>query len=263
MRPYLASSSSARRLGVVAVAVGALACFGCTSPQGGTDVGNGRTIKLDLQAYKAGPAVTTKSMELSGGVIINLAYMALDRVRLVPGASCEDEHDDSKFDIEGSLVADLLDGMVTGDATFGTEFTEFCELKLGMHPVDLEDSPADTPPAMDGLSLWVEGLRGDDVTFTVKSDLDERFELKAKNGSFSLPANMTRLIVGFRMDDWIGALDLDSLGDQHIVVDEQTNQDALKDFEDAVKESARLFRDQNDNDYLDDDEHDEDDVLAD
>ena len=234
---------------------------GCSSPQGGTDVGNGRTIKLDLQAFEP-TVVTTRSLELSEGVRVDTAFMVIDRVRLVPGSDCSSE-DDQEVDVSGPLVADLIDGIVLGDSAFHTTSSEFCELKIGLHDLELSESPPDTPPVLEGLSLRVTGAREDGVPFLVESKLNERFELNAKAGSFSLTDAMARIIVGFRVNDWVTALALETLGDQPIVVSEQSNQDELHDFENAVKDSARLFRDQNDDGNLDASEHDDEDELAD
>src|SRR5690606_14105097 len=65
------------------------AALGGCGPTGGTDVGNGRSISFRLQGYEAAPPAGAKSLELSTGVTLDEAWVAVDRIRLEPLSTCD------------------------------------------------------------------------------------------------------------------------------------------------------------------------------
>lgn len=237
------------RLAVVACAgVFGLSTIAC-GPEAGTAVGNGRSVSFELQGYEPTSLTDTQSITLPSGTRIDTLFMVVERLRLRPGTECEDgddESDDDESDVDGPLVADLLEGGVLGGApSFTTEQGAFCRFRLTFHKLDISEAPAGTPPELSDLSIRMTGARSDDTSFTVESDFGDTFELDAKDGSFSLPPGDHPLLLGYELSSWITALDLDGLSADPIVISDDENKDRLDNFEDAVKASARLFRDDN------------------
>jgi hypothetical protein len=233
---------------------------GC-GPQGGTDVGNGRTVKLELRGYEQPPLTGAQSITTQDGVFIEAVWVAIDRIRFVPAANCEEA--ETEIDIDGPFVADLVgQGVIGGGPMFAVGSDTFCELKVGFHTLDTAVSGA--PAELADRSIFVRGQRADGESFTVQSRLNERLELESKDATgFALPAGANPLLLAYEVGSWVQALDLDSLGVGPIVIDEDNNSDRLEPFEDAVKDSMRLFRDGDGDGDLDPLEIDEDNELAD
>jgi hypothetical protein len=234
-----------------ALALTASTLVGCGSSDqtevGGTDVGNGKTgtASIDLGAFEAGSSPTTKGMALADGSEIDRLLLAIDEVRLRPGTDCEEE--DLEIDVNEPLVADLVDGgLLTGARGFPIAPGVFCELRIRFHAVDLNEAPAGTPAEMDGLSLLMEGRRGDGTPFVVRTDVSEHVDLEPLGTapSFELASQSNPLFAAFDLAGWLAALDLDNLSGASLEVSETDNADRLEPFEDAVKDSVRLFRDE-------------------
>ena len=224
--------------------------MGC-GPQSGTAVGNGKTVSLNLSGYEKTGA-TTQALTLASGIEIEAVYMAIDRVRLVPGEDCDG---DDEIDLDGPFVAELTEGGIIGDVpSFATDEAAFCSVRVGYHRVEADKAPAGTPAEMIDLSLHVRGTLTDGTGFTVSSQRNDRFELDAREGTFALPAGGNLLFLAYEIGSWIDALGLSTLGPGPIVIDEDENSDALKAFEDAVEASALLFRDDDDDGQLGPDE---------
>jgi hypothetical protein len=232
----------------------AIALLGGCGPQGGTDVGNGRTVKLQLQAYEDPAFTSAQSITTASGVRIDAAWIAVDRLRFVPATDCEEAT--TEIDVEGPFVADLVGiGVLGGGPRFDVVSDTFCELRVGFHKLEPGTEPMGSPPALSDHSIVVEGVRTDGADFTVISDLNERIELEsADEAGFTLPPGESPLFLAYEIASWVDALGLDALGAGPIIVDESTNADRLEPFEDAVKESARLFRDADEDGALEADE---------
>jgi len=239
-----------------------VAAVGC-GPQGGTDVGNGRTVKLQLNAYEDPALTEAQSITTSGGVRIDAAWVAVDRVRFVPSSNCEEA--ETEIDIEGPLVADLVGvGVLGGPPQFPVTSDAFCSLRLGFHELESGMEPMGSPPELVGRSIRVEGERADGATFVVTSKLSDRVELEARDGvPFTLPAGDNALFVAFEIGSWVNALALDGLGPGPLVIDDTQNTDRLSAFEDAVEASIRLLRDDDEDGQLDPEEVGDGEELAD
>lgn len=244
---------------MVSTLVSSSAC----GPQGGTDVGNGATVKLQLEAYEGSTLTQSQSITTSGGVRVDAIWMAVDRLRFVPATDCEES--ETEIDVEGPFVADLVDiGVLGGPPEFPVSGDVFCELRVGFRELEAASVPPGAPPELVGRSIRVVGERADGTPFVVSSKLDERVELESSDeGGFTLPAGSNPLFIAFEIGSWVDALGLDSLGVGPIVVDENENGDRLSDFEDAVKDSIRLLRDGDEDGELDPDEVEAGDELAD
>ena len=236
--------------GVVCGAFG-LALVGC-GPQGGTDVGNGfTTVELELAAVTK-PKTTAQAITLEDGVVIQHIYFVIAEISLErrEGGECEDS---GEVDLHGPFVADLTGaGIIGGAPSFPKVGDAFCELKVGYHRLEADDAPAGAPVEALDRSVFVTGQRADGTPFTIASRRDDEMELTAgPKGSFSLAKGLNRLFLAFELQSWISAVDLNSLGDKPIVIDNSNNADRLLLFEKAVEQSARLFRDDDGDGVLD------------
>ena len=234
----------------------AIATSGCS----GTDVGNGRT-RLNLLGYEQ----PTRALTLASGVRIDSLHVVVHRVRLQPGTLCDS--DDGEIDIESVLVSDLVgQGLLNSreQREWALNSDTFCELRLDFHRLEAgEPVPAGTPPELVDRTIRMEGARQDGVSFVVESEMSEQLELQARNGSFELSEIDSSLILGFDLSSWVAALQLETLGTGPIMVNHDINAGQLSAFEEAVKLSMRLFRDDNGDDHLSADEHAPGEELAD
>jgi hypothetical protein len=239
---------------------------GC-GPSAGTDVGNGRT-GFNLQGYEqvdgAAAPSTSEGITLSTGVVVESLYMVVDKIRLVPGTNCS-EDDGAEFDLAGPLVANLVGaGVFGGVPQFETAVGSFCEFEMDFHRLEADDTvPAASPDALVDRSILMYGTTLSGDRFTVESELNEEFKLDAKDGAFTLDASQHSLVLAFEIGSWVASLDLDTLGPGDIAINSSDNQDRLNDFEDAVKRSAKLFRDGDKDGELDENERADGEELAD
>lgn len=235
---------------------------GC-GPQGGTDVGNGATVTLQLEAYEEAALTQSQSITTTAGVRVDAIWVAVDRLHFVPATDCDEA--ETEIDVEGPFVADLVgNGVVGGPPEFPVSGDVFCELRVGFRELEAELVPPGAPPELVGRSIRVIGERADGTPFVVASKLDERIELEASDeGGFTLPVGRNPLFIAFEIGSWMDALALESLGPGPITVDDEQNSDRLSDFEDAVKDSIRLLRDGDEDGELDPDELEAGGELAD
>jgi len=234
-------------------------------PEAGTAVGNGRTISFELQGYEDTSSTATQSITLSSGTRLDTVYMVVERLRLVPGTDCgaEEDDNDDESDIDGPFVANLLEGgVLDGAPGFTTESESFCRFRLKFKELDIAEAPAETPAELADQSIRITGTRSDGIAFTVESAVSDTFKLDATGGSFKLQPGEHPFIVGYELSAWVSALALDTLNSDPIVINSRQNSDRLDVFEDAVKASARLFRDQNGDGELSATEHDSGSALA-
>ena len=240
--------------------LGSAALFvACTTPQGGTDIGNGIVaVQVDLHGFD-GRAVP-RSLDLASGDRIAQAMIAAEKLELKPGQSCgdeegEEEGEEGELDVEGPILADLAgEGVVGGPLAFDVDESSFCELGLDLHADE----------QLGGASVLLRGSRADGVPFEVHSELSERLELESEGAPFTLEKGDAALVLAFDLGAWVEALELASLtagADGTIMVVKDTGNEAveraLERFEEAVKKSARLVRDGDGDAELDDDEEDE------
>lgn len=227
---------------------------GACLPKAGTDVGNGLTVKLNLQLT---PEVAAKSeaKALTTGVVVEQLWVSTVKYRLTPGTDCTKP--DSKIDIPGPAFADLLGpGFVGSSPTFKTMTGSFCKLQFEFEEADPALLPAAAPPELGDASLFLRGHRVDGVAFTVRSRSKEALRLDAKEGAFVLGADDGALVVGFDIEAAVAALELDTFTTNPIVFDATTNTPQLKAFEKSIRVSSKLFADDDEDGKLSDDETD-------
>lgn len=265
MRNPLRQLPSFRRLVRPALAAAALGAsiggFAC-GPRSGTDVGNGATASVDLHAYKKAPAAKAQSLSLASGARVDGAWMSLAALRLLPGASCGPATD-APVHVPGPFVADLLgDGVLGGAASFALAPGVFCGMRAEFAPLSAASLPAGAPAELGDASVAVWGARADGVPFLVRSNMSDPMDLRALGAAFAVAAGSNPYWLAYDVEPWIGALGLETLSGATLLVDATTNADRLAPFELAVKTSARLFRDANQDGQFTDDDHAEEDELA-
>lgn len=233
---------------------------------GGTDVGNGRSIKLELQGYEDPAFTQSQSLTLESGVHIESLFVSVDRISFEPAVngSCADRPELEDVDLPGPVVANLVgEGVLGGAPVLSDQDAALCEFEFRYQPLELADAPEGTPAALDGLSLRMTGERADGSAFVVESRLGEELELEARDGvPFGVEEGNNAMLLSFELSTWVEALALDGLTGP-VLINEDENQDRLERFEEAVKRSARLLRDVDGDGDVDIDERAEGAELAD
>lgn len=239
------------------------ALVACTTPTGGTDIGNGIVaVQVDLQGYD-GRAVPRRLDTITGDRI-DEAMIAIERLRLEPGDACadeveEEEGEEREDDVIGPILADLAgEGVQGGPLGFDVADSAFCELRLDLHASD----------QLDGAAVRLRGARVDGVPFEVHSEEEGELSLRSRGEPFSLVAGDAAVLLAFDLGAWVEAIDLGSLEpgpDGVIRIAEDSEDDevqaALERFDEAVRASVRLVRDGDGDAALDAEEQDE--TLAD
>jgi hypothetical protein len=244
---------SADRVGLALALTTLAACGG-----GGTDVGN--PVDLGVHAYN--PRAPGALARLANGDLqVDAAWLVVSDVRLRVAPACED---DGEARVQDDVLVDLLDDEIPAALR---ELTiapgPYCRLELDWHAgADLPDAPAD----LDGAALMITGSLPDDTPFEIRSRHAGGLRLDARDGAFDVTAGQPALFVGLDLMAWLAAVDFDAVevGDDGVIlIDDDHNRDQLDAFEGGLDAAARLFRDQDDDGVLGDDEHDDDDALAD
>jgi hypothetical protein len=219
----------------------ACAAAGCT----GSHIGN-PTARLSL-ALTGYDSADSGELTLSSGITVDEAWLVLDRVRLRTAEECG-RRDDST-DVPAPIAAELVgDVMLPGRPVLEAQATDYCRVELrfdGLEPEALEGAPAE----LSGRSILVHGERADGVAFEVAGELVDSFRLDAQETPFALPEGDAGLVVGFAMDEWLDGTALDAAdvgtrdGAPFIAIGAGDNEPLFRGFRDAIRESARLFRD--------------------
>jgi hypothetical protein len=229
--------------------------FAC-GPRGGTDVGNGATTTFDVGAYKTKSGAGTDALTLESGVEIETFWISTADFRLLPGSGCTGPTGTGKIDHEGPIVADLLQADPAPGRSEPVEIDagDYCRLQAQLEPVGSDELPAGAPSELVDAVIFVTGTRADGPPFTVRSGRSVELQLDAPDGAPFEMLGDNALAVAFDLEAMVGALDLDAAEGESIVIDETTDPPRLAAFENSVRGSARLFRDENQDGVLDDDE---------
>lgn len=212
----------------------------------GTDVGNpqGEEIEIEVE-FAAFEETAAGALTLDQGVEIDEAWIVIDRIRLRRADPCED---DGEFDLRSPIIANLLRPEETiGTRRFTRRSGDYCRFIVEFDDIDEEDLPAGAPAQLAEHSIFIAGRRDDGVAFELRADFGDRFRLDAEESPFRLERVEELLQVAFAANTWfdVDALNaLESDGDM-IRIDDDNNAAILEDFRDAIKNSARLFRDGN------------------
>jgi hypothetical protein len=92
---------------------------------------------------------------------------------------------------------------------------------------------------------------------------EEEFEIRNESQGFVLSPGQS-LIVGLDVDQWFQGVDWDAADqtDGVIFIDENRNEDIFENIYSAIRSSARLVKDEDDDGEIDDDEFEDEDDLG-
>ena len=224
------------------LALGVALALGCT----GSHIGNPTELTLALRGYDASePGALT----LSSGVVVDEAWVVLDRVRLRTAEECG-KHDDTT-DVPAPIAAEIVSGqMIPARPVLAAAATTYCRVELRFDDLDpgvLEDVPTDLPDR----SILVRGERADGVAFEIAADYKDSFRLDAEAMPFAVSEGEGGLLIGFAMDEWLDGAALEAAevgtrdGQPFIAIGSGDNRPLYEAYRNALRASARLFRDQN------------------
>lgn len=226
-----------------ALACSLIAIASC-GPKGGTDVGNGASVKINVRGYEQPQMGGTQAVTLENGVVLDSVWVAVERIRLRAGSDCSGA-DDPPVDFDGPAIADLLGpGVVTGAPEFEVAGGSYCRLHVSLHRVDAAELPVGAPAELGGASVLVLGRRADGVPFTIRTKQPFELRLDANDGAFELNGEEA-LILGFELRLLVDSVDLDSFPGPEISIDDDTAPNVVAQFDRAVRTSAKLFDDEN------------------
>jgi hypothetical protein len=211
----------------------------CGGDKVGTSVGNPPNATLELIAYDGSAGAKRTA---AAGVTLEKAFIVVDRVRLRDAATCEG---DERVQIEGPLIADLLGGgVLPAPAPLPLAGRRFCRYEMRWKQLNPSDPlPAGADPALAGLSMLVEGRTAAGKRFRIDGEFLEEFRLDGRGGGFELPAATESLFVTFDYAAWIDAAAIDAVAEDPVVISRALNKELYMAFREAVRRSARLFRD--------------------
>ncbi len=218
-----------------------LLALGC-SVQSGTETGNPplfADLQVGLSVRAGAPEVARLPGDLGEGTLVEQAWIAVDRIRLVRGEVC-DGPGEREYDL-GAVVADLAAGPEVLELE--GEEGRYCRVRIELSPG--EGAPG-APPTLVGRSVVLVGRRGDGVPFTIASRFGGRLDLRGRDGtSFTLNRAKAAVVVAFDVSAWLAGVDLDSAAVEggEIVIDDDRNEELLDAFDEAVEAALSLHRD--------------------
>jgi hypothetical protein len=236
----------------------ALALAGCIGT--GTETGNpGQTTtqaQVGLSAFTGDPmAVTLPDPTLPeepDAIQILEAWVSVRKIELVRQAVC-DVGGEQELEIRG-LVGDLAAGPVLSELK--VPVTEYCEVEVELRKPE-DDAPA-SPLGDD--TLQITGLRSDGIPFELASRRDFELELKSRGQPFSIDRTRAALLVAFDVVRWFDDVNLDQAAvdgegsGAHIRIDRNRNEDLLLAFENSVRRSLGVYRDDDEDGHVGEDE---------
>lgn len=233
----------------------------------GTEIGNPETVSLSIVGINPTLAKLQTRLQ-SSGVSVTEARVVVDRIEFKAAEDCTQSSSESEIQYEGPYVANLLDNSSIpslGDVTLPSGM--YCKLKLRMAKLSKNDIPAgisDTDPIIDH-AFYVTGTRGDGTPFIAKLEQNVDFELESST-PFSIGEDLSSaLVLAFDLSTWMTGMDLDGadVTSGSILIDKDHNSELLDQFQSNIQESAKLFRDKNEDGGLDSSETSGDNLLAD
>ena len=223
--------------------VAALASSGCV----GTEVGNPQDNESEVTVEFTAEPQDPRALTLSNGIDISEAWMGVEEVGLRESSRCEDSE---RFDDESPFAVELITGEeIPGAAMLTQTATSFCRLELELESV--AESIPGAPEALGEASIYMIGTLEDGTPFEVLAEVTETVRLQ---GPFDA-AGTTRLLVSFDLQNWLIPEDFEGIepdANGTLILDPEVAGDVNERIAQAVLESARLIRDNNENGVLDD-----------
>ncbi len=229
---------------------------------GGTDAGNPGRVRLSMQvaSSSASPAALrglsdgTSSLSV-GDFNVSVARVSIGRVVLRPFDTCESEaeEEDAEDEAEAFLV-DILSGGTL--ASFVPQTDRYCRLRIDFKKYEGAGE-------MNDISIYVEGRLADSTPVEIRVKYEEEFEIRNESQGFVLNPGQS-LIVGLDIDQWFQGVDWEAAVETGgvILIDEDHNEDLFVDVYNAIRSSARLVEDEDDDGEIDEDEFEEEDDLG-
>jgi hypothetical protein len=245
------------------ITVTALLLSGCVA----TDVGNPDdgefAATVDFVGYEANGGANAEPMPtgltLASGVEIDRVVVGFDRFKLRDAEDCEG---DSEIDVERYVVSELLEGSDYPELPrIVRDVRQFCRFELEVKKVSALDQPDGAPDEIVDRAVWIEGRLPDGTPFTIETREDDKLRLEPTRGEFfELPDGESRLFLAFDLNTWFDGLSFDDVGEEEedepvedgvLRIDAGVDEDWTKQFRENLVNSARLFRDLDDDGQLD------------
>lgn len=212
---------------------------GCVTETGNPEL----DVELRATATSSTDRVAVASLPT---LSVEQAWVNIEEVRLVQAEVC-DTPPETEHEVEGPFPTDLVAGTAEAIRIPAVE-GNYCRLR-----VELDKGEAG---ALEDLSIFVAGVRGDGVPFEIRTD--EVFELDVRGAGSGFPLDQTgrQLLLGFDMSAWLGDIGLeDAAPDGGVVlVDDDHDAALLEAFEEAVEAALGLWDDRDGDGDLDDDD---------
>lgn len=224
-----------RRFLVIALAIGLAGCLG-------TETGNPpATAQLGVDTHSSNPAAVSVREE-RGGIVVDEAWLALERLALVPAESCETMDVFPGAKLEAADHANPEPAFVDLEA----ESDSFCALRVRF--VASAIVPAGAPSELSDHAIVIRGRRADGTPFEIWSRASIDVAVRSIEGSFALPEDesMRGLFLGFDVATWLSDIGLGETSpdlDGMIKVSSEHNADVLDAFESNLASGLELFRD--------------------
>ncbi len=231
---------------------------------GGSEVGNPQMVELRVAGIDSTARLNARA--LSGGLSLTEARLVLSELRFRPLSACASstqEGNDIRF--QGPYVADLLtDSAIPKFGSSEIPSGDYCRIELKLDKLSSDESPVGPSDPIVNHSVIAKGSVLGGTPFKVTLEIDQEFRLENATG-FPIGSHGSSIFfLAFDLENWFKGVDLASLPETGgtILVDKDHNQEWLDTITLNIKQSARLFQDQNDDGTLEDSERQTDDILA-
>lgn len=203
--------------------------------EGVTETGNPQLdAGVTLRARSSDPEVI--SVRGDGETDVSSLWMAVEAVRLYPRRACDD-------DAVPSFVEPFVSDAAAESARVqeGTaESTVYCGARVLLDPAA---DPDEGPPELDGASLLMLGTSAERRPFRLRSSLAFQVPLSRSEGNFYLDETQDRLAVGIDVSVWLDEIWVDDGRPDDsgtIVIDDTSNTEILREFEEALLDAMDL-----------------------
>lgn len=229
----------------------------------GTDVGN-PVVDMDFALYDSDESTAAAKSRLTvapAGLIVDTAWVTVERIRLRPADDCEGG---ARDEFLGPFVVDMLaPGPTPALTDLEVSAASYCRVEFRWDA--LRDEATGAPDELLNASILLQGRRADGTRFILRSERGDEMRLDARNGSFTVDDLTSALFVTFDVQDLFDGIDIDGAdvgGNNTIRIEDGENDDLLAIFDDNLADAAKLFDDKDGDGELDPEERDSTDVLA-
>lgn len=221
----------------------------CDDPAGITETGN---PELDVQV-----ALQARLPDRRAAPPVDGAWAVIDDMKLSLAEVC-DVPGEAEVEVGGPGVTDLL-AVPPTVVTATVSEASYCRLRVRF---DRADEVAGAPARLEDHALLLTGLTRSGTPFEIATRDKLEVDLRSGPEPFTIDEAQAHLVLAFDIATWIDGLGLDGLEREGgvILVNEDSNDDALEQFEEQAEAAMTLHPDDDADGTLDDSEADE--VLA-